>query len=306
MRLEIATPELLNSEYIKQIIPIQMIEYFISCLSDGIIINMIVEKETNKSIGFIALVGDDKNELMAFVHQDFKRNGYALNASLETIKQGFEKNNLTEIKAVARVNSSGHLLAKKVGLLDQKISADGNEIELLLPRNVWESNSNILQNCIIEVKQPADFSDDQIFEFHSKVLEGGKVLELGLLDRIKNCELLAFCYHKDNLVGVSAVKRPSMTYVNDIIAKAKIERKFEDLNFEIGYSYTSPNFRRKGISKELKKELLNQMKTRKGKIFSTTAINSSQKFLQENGFVNYGVPYDGKNDNDILYFEKTF
>jgi hypothetical protein len=43
---------------------------------------------------------------------------------------------------------------------------------------------------------------------------------------------------------------------------------------------------------------------RKGLIFSTTAIKSSQTFLQENGFKSKGNPYDGENDKGITYFEK--
>ena len=46
------------------------------------------------------------------------------------------------------------------------------------------------------------------------------------------------------------------------------------------------------------------MAIRKGILFSTTAIASSQKFLADNGFKTSGEPYDGDNDKSIKYYEK--
>ena len=75
--------------------------------------------------------------------------------------------------------------------------------------------------------------------------------------------------------------------------------------FEIGYSFTEPDYRRNGISKELKKELLNQMKSHRGTIFSTTAIKSSQTFLEENGLKKHGKSFDGETDKGIAFYERT-
>lgn len=165
--------------------------------------------------------------------------------------------------------------------------------------------SDVLKNCIIEVKEPVKCSDKEIAAFYEEVKKGGKVLLQGLTERIKNCELLAFCYYENSLIGVSSIKRPNPNYVADIIKKSKIDRNVDELVFEIGYSYTERDFRRNGISKELKSKLLEQMKSRKGTIFSTTAIKSSQTFLEENGFKKFGKSYDGENDKGITYYERT-
>ena len=77
------------------------------------------------------------------------------------------------------------------------------------------------------------------------------------------------------------------------------------MKFEIGYSFTEKKFREKGINKDLKLLLLNEFKNISEILFATTAIPSSQKFLIENGFVNAGIPYDGKNDRNIKYYEKS-
>lgn len=164
---------------------------------------------------------------------------------------------------------------------------------------------DIINEVKIEIKQPSNCSEKEISDFSEKAKKGGKVKSEGLVNRIKNCELLAFCYYKEILVGISAIKKPNPKYIKDIIYKAKINRTVEDLPFEIGYSYTIPDFRRNGISRELKKELLKEMETRKGIIFSTTAIKSSQNFLEEHGFKKVGEPYDGKNDKGITYYERA-
>ncbi len=164
---------------------------------------------------------------------------------------------------------------------------------------------DILKSCKIEVKEPKNCSDTEISSFYEEVKKGGKVMLHGLIDRIRNCELLAFCYYKNSLIGVSSIKRPNQNYVADIIQKTEINRNVEDLTFEIGYSYTEPEYRRNGISKELKSNLLEQMKSRTGTIFSTTAIKSSQKFLLENGFKKLGKSYDGENDKGITYYERV-
>lgn len=165
-------------------------------------------------------------------------------------------------------------------------------------------NSDILTKCKIEVKEPNKCIDQEIFTFYEKVKKGGKVMLPGLIDRIRNCELLAFCYYNDLLVGVSSIKRPNPNYVADIITMTGIDRRVEDLNFEIGYSFTETDYRRNGISKELKNKLLEQMESRSGTIFSTTAIKSSQTFLEENGFKRLGKSYDGHHDEEITYYEK--
>lgn len=164
--------------------------------------------------------------------------------------------------------------------------------------------SKILKDCRFEIKEPANCSESEISRFHELVVKGGKVLQEGLLNRIKNCELLAFCYFSNKLVGISSIKNPQGNYVKNIISKARISRDPSELKFEIGYSFTEMDFRKNGISRELKKHLLEAMKSRTGLIFSTTAIKSSQTFLQENGFEHKGNPYDGENDESIRYFEK--
>lgn len=153
-------------------------------------------------------------------------------------------------------------------------------------------------------KKPSACSEFEINKFHELVLKGAKVKEQGLKTRILNCELFAFCKVNDTIIAASAIKCPEEDYVKKIISKAKLNRDYNKMKFEIGYSFTEENFRKKGINSDLKLLLLDSIKKTTGIIFSTTAIPSNQNFLVENGFINIGVPYDGENDKNIKYFEK--
>lgn len=156
-----------------------------------------------------------------------------------------------------------------------------------------------------EVKEPKLCSKEELKTFHNLVLDGGKVQQEGLYERILNCKLLAF-YFDDNekIVAVSSIKKPQKSYIEKIIKSAKLDRLVEELNYEIGYSYTKEEFRKQGTNSKLKVELLKIIELENCTVFSTTAIFSSQRFLLDNGFVNIGKSYDGNNDIGIKYYEK--
>lgn len=163
----------------------------------------------------------------------------------------------------------------------------------------------MINKLIFYTKQPQQCTNKELKIFYNLVVKGGKVRIDGLEYRIFNGELLAFCKDGDTIVGVSAIKKPSKLYREVVVAKTKITRKWSELTFEIGYSYTEIDYRCKGISSELKRRLLAEMATRKGIVFSTSAIASSQRFLNENGFKHVGEPYNGENDESIKYYEKV-
>lgn len=155
------------------------------------------------------------------------------------------------------------------------------------------------------VKEVSNCSKNEVEAFFTLVIKGGKVTEEGLLNRIMNCKFLGFCYnHSDEIIAISSLKRPHESYILKVIKSANLDRLPSELNFELGYSFTESEYRRKGINGELKRKILNEIQFEDCLIFSTTAIPSSQTFLLENGFVNYGKSYDGKNDKNIKYYEK--
>jgi len=153
------------------------------------------------------------------------------------------------------------------------------------------------------VKRPVECNTWEIDKFHELVIKGGKVQEKGLKERIKNCLILGFCTYKGETIGISSIKRPQKTYVERIIIKANLDREWNELEYEIGYSFTEKEFRKNGISTQLKTSLIKRMNEIGGRIFSTTAIASSQRFLKEKGFNQVGISYDGDNDKNLRYYE---
>ncbi|HNW90065.1 MAG TPA: hypothetical protein PKN48_10405 [Bacteroidales bacterium] len=153
-------------------------------------------------------------------------------------------------------------------------------------------------------KKPKDCDESEICKFYELVIKGCKVQKEGLRNRIINCNLLGFCSVDNHIIAISSIKQPQKSYVEKVVLCAQLDRNWQDLKFEIGYSFTEKIYRRKGINSEIKKLLLDQMKDVEGIIFSTTAIESSQNFLSQHGFVNIGQPFDGKNDKAIKYYER--
>ena len=164
---------------------------------------------------------------------------------------------------------------------------------------------NFLGNCHFEIKRPADCSITQLHHFYMLLRKGNKVSPVDLPLKIFSAAFLAFCYNGKRLVGISAIKRPNLAYLEDVHRKAGIADGIHQPFLEIGYSFTRESVRRKGISSTLKRMLLKKISDHQGILFSTTATPSSQRFLMGNGFRPKGDPYQGKFDNNIIYFERS-
>ncbi|MBB4107369.1 hypothetical protein [Pedobacter zeae] len=164
---------------------------------------------------------------------------------------------------------------------------------------------NFLGNCHFEIKRPCDCSMIQLHHFYLLLRKGNKVSPVDLHLKIFNAAFLAFCYHGKKLVGISAIKRPNVSYLHDVYKKAGINTNMDQPFLEIGYSFTRESLRKKGISSTLKRMLLEKIRYHHGIVFSTTATPSSQRFLLANGFLAKGNPYQGNFDHHIVYFERT-
>ncbi|WP_412468491.1 hypothetical protein [Pedobacter sp. KLB.chiD] len=163
---------------------------------------------------------------------------------------------------------------------------------------------NFTRNCHFEIKRPYDCSMIQLHHFYLLLRRGNKVSAVDLPAKIFNAAFLAFCYNGKKLVGISAIKRPTIAYLQDVHKKAGIITDIDRPFLEIGYSFTIESVRNKGISGTLKRMLLNKISNHQGIIFSTSATPSSQRFLLANGFRAEGNPYQGIFDNHIIYFER--
>ncbi|MBB6238027.1 hypothetical protein HDC90_002655 [Pedobacter sp. AK013] len=169
----------------------------------------------------------------------------------------------------------------------------------------YNDQPNFLGNCYFEIKKPCDCSMIQLHHFYLLLKKGNKVSPVDLPLKIFNAAFLAFCYNGKKLVGISAIKRPTISYLQEVYKKAGIITNIDKPFLEIGYSFTRESVRKKGISSTLKRMLLKKISYHHGIVFSTTATPSSQRFLVANGFRAKGNPYQGNFDNNIIYFERN-
>lgn len=149
-----------------------------------------------------------------------------------------------------------------------------------------------------EIKKTKDCTSSEINSFYELVKRAGQVDLIGLFDRIKNTELLAFCYHKRHLVGISSIKIPNRNYKKRIFSEAGIQNKEQEYKFELGYSFTEENFRGKQIGFHLSNKLIKELSDIT--IFATTANPGMKKILKKIGFIEIGNTYKGKYNLDEI------
>jgi hypothetical protein len=154
------------------------------------------------------------------------------------------------------------------------------------------------------IKSPQNCYNEELYSFHELLVKGKKVQIQGLENRIANCFLLGFCSDQNNIIAVSAIKRPLLGYVHGVIEKANLQRKVVELSYELGYSFTESEYRRKGINTAINSLLFENMKNVKGIIFATTAIQSSHNFLIAHSFKQMGNTWDGTYDKNLNYYER--
>lgn len=97
-------------------------------------------------------------------------------------------------------------------------------------------------------KEISNCSAYEIQMFYNLAIKGGKVQRKGLAERILQCKFLGFCYSDTNqIVAISSIKRPQKSYVEKVVKNANLNRKYTDLEFELGYSFTEFEHRRKEL-----------------------------------------------------------
>ena len=149
-----------------------------------------------------------------------------------------------------------------------------------------------------QVKNPASCSSDQLEEFHKLSMKAEQVDVYGLEARIRNSEILAFCYDSGRLVGISALKNPNSNYKNRVFKKAGISELADNYDFEIGYAYTENEYRGNRINFHLNERLINMVKSRR--VYATTANPSMINILKNLGFNPIGKPYQGVQNQEKL------
>lgn len=154
------------------------------------------------------------------------------------------------------------------------------------------------------IKKPSECSLQELEDFAELVIEGGQVARAGLENRMRRAKLLAFGYEDGKLVGVVAIKKASWFYVRDVFGKANEPDQAVDYRYELGWGFTLPDYRRRGITTELSQMLMDN--SRDCNLFGTTGTGNeaSKRILEKYGFEMCGSPYPGRTEFKQLYVRK--
>lgn len=129
---------------------------------------------------------------------------------------------------------------------------------------------------------------------------GEQVETEGLIDRIKSSRLLAYASEDKKMIGVTALKNPSLNYRNGVFKKAGVAPIAKQFPLEIGYAFTLKAFRGKGIHQQLVRELIKA--TAGNNYYATTKAENVPAILEKLGFQKTGHEYQNPQKEKLHLF----
>lgn len=141
------------------------------------------------------------------------------------------------------------------------------------------------------------FSEVELDQFRHLVATFGQVDARDLVQRIKVAERLCMISANLSIAGTSALKRPNESY----LAKVEIDTgvNLAGHPFELGWIVVAPDFRRRGLSRQLVQKVLAGRKW--PGIFATTSNSHMKSVLKRYGFQKAGRSYPSKlNSGELI------
>lgn len=129
---------------------------------------------------------------------------------------------------------------------------------------------------------------DNIAEF---VAQFGQVEMSFILAGLPKANSIGFINVDNEIVSVGVLKNPNESYIKSTYKKAGLDLPDFSI-YEYGYAGTSPDFRGKGFSSAILKQLLNTLPINQ-KVFATVRENNDAEIhvLEKHGFVKVGSKY---------------
>ena len=150
----------------------------------------------------------------------------------------------------------------------------------------------------IVIKPPSECSAGELDAFTSLVVLRRDVSASTLEKRIRRSLYLGFYYDDNELIGIVALKKPSKPYVAAL--EALLEKPLPSRK-EVGWAYTLPEHRDRGVSGALLSGLLETC-SRPGLFAVTRADNdAAAKVLTDHGFTPYGPAILWKGEVSRVY-----
>lgn len=141
-----------------------------------------------------------------------------------------------------------------------------------------------------KILKPTQATSLEFNDIKNFMVQSGEVTMAGLENRLKKSKFLGLEYVDGVVAGVGAVKTPNRSYKERIFNSAGISQQHSQYDAELGWIFTSPQYRGKGVAKKLVNELLKKYSK---KIFATVREdnNTMINILKSKGFKQIGEPY---------------
>lgn len=146
--------------------------------------------------------------------------------------------------------------------------------------------------------------DEQLLQdFCALVGQGDQVTMDGLPERLRKARSLAFCQIDGEMVAVTGLKMPAIAHKLKLFAMAGVPHLAPRSRYELGWSFTTPSQRGRGLSQQLARSVLEQAPG-ESSYATVRQDNAAMKHvLAKLGFVAVGRPFlsDKRECNIELY-----
>ena len=154
-----------------------------------------------------------------------------------------------------------------------------------------------------QILHSKDFNSDHRKLVAKMLAEQGKV-KGNLENKIDRCKLICIVDVDDKAVAMGAIKKQTRSDFDS--EKAGLPNLSDEFKWELGYLYTRPDYKGKGIGSNVVKLLLENYGN--GRLMASTEIAANPamvKILERNGFRPYGKPWKSRiHDNFLGLFLK--
>ena len=152
------------------------------------------------------------------------------------------------------------------------------------------------------VGRPSDFSSDKLNALALMIETGGQVDANELLTKIENCEYVGFFVSAGEMVATAAIKKKTAKSVLNRTLKAGLTYHEKQVPLlELGYCFTKPEARGKGINKLVISALLKRIPGKM--IYAVTPDAAMKNILGQNGFEKKGKSFKGSINPVLEYWE---
>lgn len=147
----------------------------------------------------------------------------------------------------------------------------------------------LTENKVVAV-QPSQLSAPQLTALANFISQGGEVSAANAVAGVQRAQLIGYATNDEGkIIAVSALKTPLDSYKNKVFTAAGYANLAAQYQYEKGYSYTDPMYRRQGLNRAIWEKLAQSS----GRLFATTRSDNaaSKANLVAQGFSQLGEPW---------------